>query len=114
MRTKIRKKAKSICYFQNSTYLCTRLRTKNIRFDSLAQQVEHNTFNVGVLGSSPKRITQKKLFDNENYQGVFFVKHPSSSIKRQSKKGNIPQANYNICHFDILISVLCVTTTIAI
>ena len=25
--------------------------------DSLAQLVEHNTFNVGVLGSSPKRIT---------------------------------------------------------
>ena len=24
------------------------------RSDSLAQQVEHNTFNVGVLGSSPK------------------------------------------------------------
>ena len=30
------------------------------RIDSLAQQVEHNTFNVGVLGSSPRRITQKK------------------------------------------------------
>ena len=30
------------------------------RVDSLAQQVEHNTFNVGVLGSSPRRITQKK------------------------------------------------------
>ena len=30
------------------------------RFDSLAQQVEHNTFNVGVLGSSPKRITKKE------------------------------------------------------
>ena len=29
------------------------------RFDSLAQQVEHNTFNVGVLGSSPKRITKR-------------------------------------------------------
>ena len=29
----------------------------HFRFDSLAQQVEHNTFNVGVLGSSPKRIT---------------------------------------------------------
>lgn len=28
--------------------------------DSLAQQVEHNTFNVGVLGSSPKRITIKE------------------------------------------------------
>ena len=29
------------------------------REDSLAQQVEHNTFNVGVLGSSPRRITRK-------------------------------------------------------
>ena len=29
------------------------------RIDSLAQQVEHNTFNVGVLGSSPRRITRK-------------------------------------------------------
>ena len=29
------------------------------RDDSLAQQVEHNTFNVGVLGSSPRRITKK-------------------------------------------------------
>ena len=28
--------------------------------DSLAQLVEHNTFNVGVLGSSPKRITEEK------------------------------------------------------
>ena len=26
-------------------------------FDPLAQSVEHNTFNVGVLGSNPKRIT---------------------------------------------------------
>ena len=33
---------------------------KTIRFDSLAQQVEHNTFNVGVLGSSPKRITERE------------------------------------------------------
>ena len=32
-----------------------------MRFDSLAQQVEHNTFNVGVLGSSPKRITKRGL-----------------------------------------------------
>ena len=29
------------------------------RVDPLAQLVEHNTFNVGVLGSSPKRITDK-------------------------------------------------------
>ncbi len=26
--------------------------------DSLAQLVEHNTFNVGVSGSSPERITK--------------------------------------------------------
>ncbi len=30
------------------------------RIDSVAQQVEHNTFNVGVLGSSPSWITEKK------------------------------------------------------
>jgi hypothetical protein len=29
--------------------------------DSLAQLVEHNTFNVGVLGSSPRRITKIPL-----------------------------------------------------
>ena len=30
-------------------------------FDSVAQLVEHNTFNVGVLGSSPSRITKALL-----------------------------------------------------
>ena len=29
--------------------------------DSVAQQVEHNTFNVGVLGSSPSRVTTKAV-----------------------------------------------------
>ncbi len=37
-----------------------------LMIDSLAQQVEHNTFNVGVLGSSPKRITRK----SESYTKV--------------------------------------------
>ena len=32
--------------------------SKKIRFDPLAQLVEHNTFNVGVMGSSPMRITK--------------------------------------------------------
>ncbi len=32
---------------------------KGILGDPLAQLAEHNTFNVGVLGSSPKRITEK-------------------------------------------------------
>ena len=42
------------------SYICTRFRA--VRFDPLAQQVEHNTFNVGVLGSNPKRITHRKDF----------------------------------------------------
>jgi hypothetical protein len=28
-----------------------------VLFDSLAQLVEHNTFNVGVMGSNPMRVT---------------------------------------------------------
>ena len=48
------------CYNYNP-YLCTRLTAQ--WFDSLAQLVEHNTFNVGVLGSNPKRITQTQLSD---------------------------------------------------
>ena len=32
----------------------------SFKVDPLAQSVEHNTFNVGVLGSSPKRITEKE------------------------------------------------------
>ena len=30
--------------------------------DSLAQLVEHNTFNVGVSGSSPERVTKRPSF----------------------------------------------------
>ena len=43
------------------TYKCVTFapEIKNIKVDSLAQLVEHNTFNVGVLGSNPKRITKK-------------------------------------------------------
>lgn len=37
--------------------------------DSLAQLVEHSTFNAGVLGSSPKRVTKK----SRNYLRLFFV-----------------------------------------
>ena len=33
-----------------------------IRIDSVAQQVEHNTFNVGVLGSSPSWITKNRSY----------------------------------------------------
>ncbi|WP_230324345.1 hypothetical protein, partial [Bacteroides nordii] len=41
------------------------------------QQVEHNTFNVGVLGSSPRRITEttrkiKQIPDNQILSGISF------------------------------------------
>ena len=39
--------------------------------DSLAQQVEHNTFNVGVLGSSPRRITKKRISNEILYFCVY-------------------------------------------
>ena len=44
-----------------SLYLCTRKTKTSLLEDPLAQLVEHNTFNVGVLGSSPKRITERVL-----------------------------------------------------
>ena len=81
MGTKIGKKMILFCKFQKSIYLCTRLTA--IRSDSLAQQVEHNTFNVGVLGSSPKRITQTKsktmkTADNQSLSAVFLFIHTAN------------------------------------
>ena len=46
------------------------------RIDSLAQQVEHNTFNVGVLGSSPRRITQKKAIRLSEFLKASFFSYP--------------------------------------
>ena len=81
MGTKIRKKMILFCNFQKSIYLCTRLTA--IRSESLAQQVEHNTFNVGVLGSSPRRITQTKsktmkTADNQSLSAVFLFIHTAN------------------------------------
>ena len=61
---KITKKRENFCIYQKYVYFCTRLTA--IRSDSLAQQVEHNTFNVGVLGSSPRRITEEKRKCSDN------------------------------------------------
>ena len=52
--------------FGKKLYLCTRFRKIAPKVDPLAQSVEHNTFNVGVLGSSPKRITFKNRQMIEN------------------------------------------------
>ena len=56
----MKKVASKFAQFKNSCYLCIAIEgnlTANSG-DSLAQLVEHNTFNVGVLGSSPRRITK--------------------------------------------------------
>ena len=50
--------------------------------DSLAQQVEHIPFKDGVLGSSPKRITEKKeiqtnLFSFLYIRPLYFFQLPS-------------------------------------
>ena len=45
-----------ICY----TFALANEKNECTRLDSLAQLVEHNTFNVGVLGSSPRRITKER------------------------------------------------------
>ena len=43
--------------------------------DSLAQLVEHNTFNVGVVGSSPTRITRIEGFSSQKagFSPCFFL-----------------------------------------
>ncbi len=53
-----KKNERKVCSYAKISYLCTRLTAHEV--DSLAQQVEHIPFKDGVLGSSPKRITEKK------------------------------------------------------
>ena len=72
---------RNTCKLNKSNYLCTRnqeITDSQIRIDSVAQQVEHNTFNVGVLGSSPSWITEiqksnlRKSLIIKHYQGFLF------------------------------------------
>ena len=67
----MKKVSVKLAQFENSYYLCIAIEenlTANSG-DSLAQLVEHNTFNVGVLGSSPRRIT-RSLQEIEDF---FFI-----------------------------------------
>ncbi len=53
--------------------------SEGIWIDSLAQLVEHNTFNVGVLGSSPKRITKfLKIWNNASLAQL--VEHDTLNV----------------------------------
>ena len=52
----------------------------SVCIDSLAQLVEHNTFNVGVVGSSPTRITNQtsQIANPQQFGFSIFQKRPSS------------------------------------
>ena len=75
--------------FGKKSYLCTRFRKNAAKVDPLAQSVEHNTFNVGVLGSSPKRITEKEVVKTS-----FFVSYrldlKKSTISWRHSASNTP------------------------
>ena len=43
------------------------------KFDLVAQLVEHNTFNVGVLGSSPSGITELVIFPTATLMPFTYV-----------------------------------------
>ena len=84
----MKKTAKKFANTQKKLYLCTRLTAHEV--DSLAQQVEHIPFKDGVLGSSPKRITERR----DSFESLLFFTHTT-----------IPQ------HFH-LSSLCCITTTL--
>ena len=64
------------------------------RVDPLAQLVEHNTFNVGVLGSSPKRITDKVAISRCN---LFSLKKTREILETMTRRGTVTAPSPN-CH----------------
>ena len=63
----------ALVYSDKRVYLCIAFPKKAPRSDSLAQLVEHNTFNVGVLGSSPRRITKRKRPSQNKIETASFL-----------------------------------------
>ena len=75
---KNKKSKQKICTFKHFFIPLHSLLRDKANGDPLAQLVEHNTFNVGVLGSSPKRITEnkrrtKQIPDNQILSGISFL-----------------------------------------
>ncbi len=56
---KSEKKVQRVCKVQKGSYICNRLEriVFKLSVDSVAQLVEHLTFNQRVLGSNPSGIT---------------------------------------------------------
>ena len=69
-----------------------------IRIDSLAQQVEHNTFNVGVLGSSPRRITRK----SESYIKVALFFYALNALVYMVQLNRIKDQRKNLRDFHFM------------
>ena len=69
---KNKKSKQKICTFKHFFIPLHSLLRDKANGDPLAQLVEHNTFNVGVLGSSPKRITKIKRKYLKNQVLAFF------------------------------------------
>ena len=75
LKNHTKKIAQKLAHSKKTPYLCIAFKIKH---DSLAQLVEHNTFNVGVLGSSPRRITNKslktrKIAENQAFSAIFIL-----------------------------------------
>ena len=65
---------------------------ENKKFDYIAQQVEHNTFNVGVLGSNPNVVTTivyHIIVFNINNKSIFIF---NGTSKAYDKLSNVPIA----------------------
>ena len=66
--------------------------------DSLAQLVEHNTFNVGVLGSSPRRITRERETEKVSlfFLYIFRTQDPVHFYMEHTPcaRGSSPQADH--------------------
>ena len=95
------------------------LRNHVVRQDPLAQLVEHNTFNVGVLGSSPKRITHKVKTDivkpliTKRYQRFYFVPGARSDVKLGNLSGDVLMRNISwllagMSYLGMTLTVNCV------
>ena len=57
---------------------------KYVLIDSLAQLVEHNTFNVGVMGSNPMRVTYNERVNSFDELTLFFMLCSSYYCKYES------------------------------
>ena len=77
LKKKCKKTPKYLVIPKNSRTFALAFETKALEIDSLAQQVEHNTFNVGVMGSSPMRVTvsEKGLSITESpfFVSIYFL-----------------------------------------